>query len=154
LIPITIQRRCRKNDSPTGTFLACTTVLVPILIVLLLSRGSSALLLAFDPNENTYHEEQHGGDRQADEDGNGRAMGELPFCDGYLWGGGVGVVRLVLVGITGTADHDGHAAGMGNGSRFAVGIQVMRGESIGSVCERIGRARESQGRGFFFFYVG
>lgn len=113
LIPITIQRRCRRNDSPTGTFLAGTTVLVPILIVLLLSRGFSALLLAFDPNENTYHEEQHGGDRQAEEDGNGRARGELPFRDGHLWR--VVVVRLVVVGAAGAANYDGHAAGLERG---------------------------------------
>lgn len=104
--------------------LASTT----ILIVLLLSRGSSALLLAFDPNENTCHEEQHGGDRQADEDGDGRARGELPF-DSYLWGRGVVVVGLVVVGAAGAADYDGHGAGVEEEVGLLSGTGGWRGGS-------------------------
>jgi len=69
LIPSTIQRRCRRNDSPTGTSLAYTTVLIPIVMILLLGRGFGALLLTFDSNKSTNHEKQESGDRQADEDG-------------------------------------------------------------------------------------
>jgi len=99
--------------------LACTTVLIPIVMILLLGRGFGALLLTFDSNKSTNHAKQESGDRQADEDGDGRARGELPFRDGHLWR--VVVVRLVVVGAAGAADYDGHAAGLERGVDVRLG---------------------------------